>query len=1116
MFGDERRLVAVLFADVVGSTALSEGMDPEDVRILMRRYFDHAVAVVEATGGRLEKFIGDAVVAVFGLPRAHGDEAERALRASLELRRAVREDPVLAALLRLRIGVDLGEVVANVADETDNQFLASGSVMNAAARLEQGAEPDEVLVGDRVFSATEDAFEFGPARTVRMKGRPGTYRVHPVRAPRGRRRSERPPLVGRRQDLLQLRLTAERVAEEERARLVTVLGVGGIGKTRLVEEFAAGLPPELEFAAVTIDASRHTETGSDQLRSLLDGLAGTAVTLAHVREVLGGWELSGEQADAHARGVLAALGDGGRIGADASAMLGALRLFADITVQARPVVIVLEEAHRASDLMLSLVEQLATPRGASRVLVVAVARPELLSRRPDWGGGHENHISLTLQPLTQGQTKSLVAHYLPRSEEVADAISRRAGGNPFYALEFVRSVASTSREGSPAPAVDGAGPPGETRLPDNVHAAVLARLDLLSDAARDVLRVVSVGGATVPRRVYASLLPHLSGSEIESGIEELLTQNVAHIEGAGRLAIRQSFVREVAYGTLSRAAAVGLHCAIADALAGPANAGEPAEGAERLPTVIGRHLLTALELNGRAAIPSPLPVPTDLVVERLVDAGTVASRAGLALEAQEFVQGALSSAGPARRVELLELLGTVAGVSETSVRALEAALHELEGVDRAAGVDDIDEGAGVDDGGPDPVRAETAVRLRRKLLILWLRCGLMGRLRVGRDTIIEHYIAANRAAEALDPAGEERMRLKTVDLFLVFDRSPMEVVAGVMRPRADPAALVEAGRAIAEHFAAAGETAAASEALDGCQHVAFTARMPRLALEICLRRAALDDLPPTERTDAVAMLARAHSALGDPTAAIAAIETEISSRRYGGQVGYLAQALAYGVSIAYSSGEWDTAEALGVHLVNAAQELVTSPQDKVFCVDGFLSLVRISLAREERAAANRFSQLLLDCLHETPTLLPVGKTMLALELRDAAAGAGAGAGGQEIDVDMFGSQSLGVVAFNNERGVTSPPELIAAAGTNETALGNGVLRAGHALRDGDYAALADCIRELDDKRHRVAAARLRIVLAERTGDPAELPTAQRVLEELRDRRFLRRLETVLTEVEGRG
>lgn len=1074
--------MAVLFADVVGSTALSEGMDPEDTRVLMRRYFDHATAVVETSAGRLEKFIGDAVVAVFGLPRARGDEAERALKASLELNRAVRADPVLAPLLKLRIGVNLGEVMASVESEADNQFLASGSVMNAAARLQQAAEPEEILVGDRVFSATEDAFEFGPARTIRMKGMPGTFRVYPVRAPRSRRRSERPPMVGRRQDLLQLRLTAERVAEEERARLVTVLGVGGIGKTRLVEEFAAELPPELEFTIVTVDASRYNETGSDQLRALLEGLAGVRITSAYVEQLLRGWELSAEQATAQARGVMAALGDGGQIGEDSAAMLGALRLFADIILQSRPVVVVLEEAHRTSDLMLSLIEQIATTRGASRVLVIAVARPELLSRWPNWGGGHENHISLTLQPLTQAQTKALVAHYLPQSADIADAISRRADGNPLFALEFVRSI--TQRESNADGQVEA------FRLPDNVHAAVLARLDTLSDEARDVLRIIAGGGTPLPRHTYVQLLRHWGDSEIDRGIEELLTQNIARIEGAGRLTIRQSFVREVAYGTMSRAAAIALHCSIADVLSRLTSV----DGNDSLASVVGSHLLTALDLNQRAAIPVPLPIETGLIVQLLVDAGTASSRAGLTLEAQKFVEGALSLAAAERRVELLELLGTVAGVSATSVGALESALRELDASDVVtAGMSDID-------------HAETAVRLHRKLLILWLRCGLMARLRVSRDTILVHYLAAHRKA-GLGISGEEHMRLKLVDLFLVFDRQPVEVVDGAFRPRADPTALVEAGRAVAEHFVAASNTAAASEALDGCQFIAFTAEMADLALDICLQRAMLDELPPSERADAIAMLARAHMALGDPVAGIEAIEQEIVARRYGGQVGHLALALAYGLSIAYTSGEWDTAEKLGVQLVRAAQELAASPQDKVFCVDGFLSLVRIALAREDRGAANRFSQLLLDCLHDAPALLPIGKAMLVLELRDAP-------GNQEIDVNVFGAQSFGVVAFNNERGVVSPPELLAAAATNGSGLGSGVLEVARALHEGDNAALAGCVGELDRNLHRVTAARLRIVLAERTGDLSYLTEAQPVLVALHDRRFLRRLEKIRGGIEN--
>ncbi|WP_405164447.1 AAA family ATPase [Nocardia sp. NBC_01499] len=1062
---EERRLVAVLFADVVGSTALADGMDPEDTRTLMGRYFEHAVAVMDQAEGRLEKFIGDAVVAVFGIPRAFGDESERAVAAALNLREAVRRDEILGSLFRLRIGVNLGEVVTNP-DSTADHFLASGDTMNTAARLQQAAEPDEILVSERVFLAADEAFEFGPPREVHMKGKAAAAVACGVLGTRTTRRVERPPLVGRRQELFQLRQAAKRVVEYHRAELVTVLAPSGLGKTRLIEEFAAQLPSKLGFEVVWVVVAQHAQASSEQVRSLIGGLLGDDVDAARVHRVFTDGGHTAAQADAYTREIMAAVGDGGRIGADGTAMVTALRVLTALAVHGRQVVVLIDNAHQVSELVLEVAAQATHQRSDSRLLVVLAARPELLDRRPSLARRRDRHTRLSLPQLTDEQTRGIAARYLTgQSARLIDLIAARSGGNPFFVLEFVRSATQS--------AVDPTVP--EPPLPDTVHAAVLARLDLLTACARDVLKLVAVADAVLPPERYADLLAEWDRPEVEAGIHELMTKDVVRAEAGGRLAIGQPIVRDIVYGALSRAVRIELHSGIAGMLT------DLDRRSHRLSVMIGKHYLSAIEASRRSTIPVQLPFESGAAVGDLMTAATVSSSAGLAVDAQTFLEGALAIAAPERSPELFELLGAVSGISPAAVSAYENALRQLTNA-----------------GPGDDTFHEAAVRIRRKLLLLWLRCGLMSRMRVDRKTILRHYVEAHRLAT--DGVGrDEVLRLRTVDLFLFFDRQPMAVVDGDFVVRADPAALLAEGRAIVAHFLAIGDVVAANEALDGCHIAATFLHMPDTALGFCRERLMLPDLPPHELGDALAMMARAHAALGNPVAGLTAIEQEAGRHQHSDHDPHLAHPLAHGIAVAYAAGEWATAERLGAQLARIYEQTTASPQDAALCVEGFFALVRIALAREDRQGANGFARLILDCLQTVPTLLAAGRALLALELRD-------GSNADAVDGAEFGSQALSFVAFNNERGLLSSPAAIAAAAANGAAYRSGVPEVAQALRDNNDIALAACITALDDLGRPVAAARLRLVHAQRTGDRSQLPAARATLERLRDRRFLRRLD----------
>src|SRR5947207_1965258 len=243
---EERKLVSILFADVTGSTALGEALDAEDVRALMRRYYEHAQRIIPSYGGTLEKFIGDAVMSVFGLSQAHDDDAERALAAALALRDAIAGDEILSPMLQLRIGVNTGEVVAT-SDTSSGDFLVTGDAVNVSARLQQGADPGEILASERTVNAARNAFLFGEERQLQAKGKSGPLRVFPLIRPYAKRHIERSPFVGRRADLLQLEVLKERAREERRPQFASLVAPAGTGKTRLLEEFLARLDPRDGF-----------------------------------------------------------------------------------------------------------------------------------------------------------------------------------------------------------------------------------------------------------------------------------------------------------------------------------------------------------------------------------------------------------------------------------------------------------------------------------------------------------------------------------------------------------------------------------------------------------------------------------------------------------------------------------------------------------------------------------------------------------------------------------------------------------------------------------------------------------------------------------------------------
>ncbi|HEY1455874.1 MAG TPA: adenylate/guanylate cyclase domain-containing protein, partial [Candidatus Dormibacteraeota bacterium] len=443
---EERRIVTVLFADMAGSTALGEELDPEEMRGLLSRYYTIARETITDHGGTVEKFIGDAVMAVFGLPTAHGDDPDRAIAAALAMRERIQGDPQLAYRVAIRVGISTGEVVAS-RDQSAGDFLITGDATNVAARLQQSAQTWAILVSDRTARSAVN-FEFGMEQEVTAKGKSAPVVARQVIGPRkpSRQKREKLPLVGRENDLEQLKLVARRAVRDRRPSMVSVIAPAGTGKTRLVEEFLDWLPTLAPNA--TVATAQCLPYGQQltywPMRQVLFQLSGHQEDAlpANLREELAAWlnGLGVEDAERDAKLLAATVGEMGTEGVDKDLLFAAWRSLVEAVSRRQPLVIIFEDLHWSSDSLLDLAEFVMQPRGEAPVLMIVLARPELLDRRPNWGGGRLNHLALALEPLPGNAIADLVRHLLETDEPaVIQLVAERSEGNPFYAGELARS-----------------------------------------------------------------------------------------------------------------------------------------------------------------------------------------------------------------------------------------------------------------------------------------------------------------------------------------------------------------------------------------------------------------------------------------------------------------------------------------------------------------------------------------------------------------------------------------------------------------------------------------------------------------------------------------------------
>jgi class 3 adenylate cyclase/ATP/maltotriose-dependent transcriptional regulator MalT len=552
----ERKLATVLFVDIVSSTEQLAGADPEVVRRRVTRFFDQVSHCIVTHGGTVEKFAGDAVMAAFGVPLAHEDDAERAVRAGLATLERIRE-----LGLDARIGIESGEVVAEDGDST----FATGEAVNLAARLQQRAGRNEILVGPGTARLLRGNVELEPLDPLELRGFNDPVEAHRVLCaaePGEPVRGLRAPLVGRESELELLENTYERTVRDRRASLLTLYGEPGVGKSRLAREFVDGV----EGATILLGRCLPYGEGvtywplAEMVKSSagisdddpLDDAQGKLRTYCEddaVADLLG-----------LAIGVLSAL-EGER----AQQEIGwAVRQWVEQLAEAQPLVLVFEDVHWGEEPLLELIEQLAATVRESPLLLLCLARPELLDVRPTWGGGRVRATTLELEALRSEESAVLVealATELALPVDVQTVLAK-SEGNPLFVEETIRMLAERPAAGE--------------RIPDTLQALIAARIDRLPAAPRVALQRASVMGRIFMRGALARLAPELE--DVDAALEELLLRDFltresrASISGEQAYKFKHVLIREVAYAGLSKTSRADLHHAFAEWLG--ENAGE--------------------------------------------------------------------------------------------------------------------------------------------------------------------------------------------------------------------------------------------------------------------------------------------------------------------------------------------------------------------------------------------------------------------------------------------------------------------------------------------------------------------------------------------------------------
>jgi len=517
-----RKVVTALFCDVTGSTALGERLDPEVLRAVLNRYFAEIRGIIERHGGTVEKFIGDAVMAVFGIPQVHEDDALRAVRAAVEIRERL---PAVAAevgmTLRFRTGVNTGAVLMG-----EGENLAIGDAVNVAARLEQAAHPGEIVIGEETLALVRSAVEVGDRRLLELKGKAERVAAYPVQAVTGaRERGFSTPMVGRLNELEHLTVVFNQAVRDRSCRLFTLLGSAGVGKSRLTAEFLA-----------RVDA----RVVRGRCLSYGDGI--TYWPVVDVLRQLG----TLPEGDAM-RPMRFLLGETDET-ASAEEVAWGFRKLLEQEAQTRPLAVVLDDLHWGEETLLDLVEHVAELTRGAPLLLLCMARPELLERRPSWGGGKWNATTVLLEPLDATEAELLIRELGGTDEALNERIVRVAEGNPLFVEEMLALVRHS--------------PGGQVEVPPSIQALLAARLDQLDPAERAVLERGSVEGRSFHRSALLALAD--DDGQVDQRLlalvrKELLRPDRPVFPGDDAYRFRHLLIRDAAYDALPKTVRVDLH-----------------------------------------------------------------------------------------------------------------------------------------------------------------------------------------------------------------------------------------------------------------------------------------------------------------------------------------------------------------------------------------------------------------------------------------------------------------------------------------------------------------------------------------------------------------------------
>ncbi len=596
---EERKLVTILFADVVASTQLAGAVDPERLRGQMGRFFAIAREEIERYGGTVEKFIGDAVMAIFGLPTLHEDDPERAARAAVAIRDRVRPLSATGELPHIRIGLHTGEVVADPGAAEKGEFLVTGETVNLAARLQQQAEPGQTLLGDRTALALGEHAATRAVAPLAVKGHAALLRAWELVevSPPRERALRATPFVGRQEELDLLRGHVRRMLREGRGHVVTILGSAGVGKTRLVQEFRER-SRELHILrgrAIPYGAGVPFWSLGEALREECSILFGDPLDVARrkLEDAAGALEVS-----AAVPALLSVLGWRGE-GHDLTReeLFGGMRVFFQAVARRAPLLLTLEDCHSAEDVTLDFLEQAADWTRDVPTLLLVLSRPELVERRPTWMGGKRSATTLFLDPLAGEDSLTLARGILGSQaapEALLDLVLARAGGNPLFMEEMLRVLIEHGTLASNGDRWSLTVPLTEVAIPDTVQAVIGARVDALPPAEKQTLQ----GAAMQGKDFYLGPLRLLTDADQTDPVRGLVEKELiirkprSTLLGEEEFTFRHILIRDVAYAMIPKSRRLPQHARLAEWTTSMA-ADRPAEWAD----VIAHHWLQVVGLR---------------------------------------------------------------------------------------------------------------------------------------------------------------------------------------------------------------------------------------------------------------------------------------------------------------------------------------------------------------------------------------------------------------------------------------------------------------------------------------------------------------------------------------